>query len=77
MIRENALAVWDEVYAAYWWCRCKSAGPVALTAAALGQYCRWRGPRAFVALWFARRFLWLARVLVPGPLRPLTNFIGE
>lgn len=74
MIRENALAVWDEVYAAFWWCRCKSAGTVALAAAAIGAYCQWRGPRAFVALWFMRRTVDVALCLMPAPLRPLVPF---
>lgn len=78
LIRENALAVWDELYGVYWWCRCKAAANAALVAAAILEYCRWRGKRAFVAMWFARRMLGLARRLVPAPLKPLTEAVcGE
>lgn len=74
MIRENVESIRSEVYAAWWWCRCKSAASVATAAAALAEYCQWRGERAVVALWFTRRLVGTARRLLPAPLRPL---IGE
>lgn len=75
MIRENVAAIGDELYAAYWWCRCKAASTVALAGVSLVEYCRWRGPSAVVALLFARRLIGLSRLLVPGPLKPLTEAV--
>ncbi len=70
MIRENLESIRAEAYAAYWWCRCKAAATAAQITLALVIYCRWRGERAKVAAWFARRFCSLAHRLMPAAIRP-------
>ena len=76
-LRENLAAVRYELWSMYWFVRCKLAADSARFAIVLGDYCRWRGKRAWVALWFARRFVGLARWLVPPALRPLTEAVCE
>lgn len=66
---DNAAAIAAEVYAVWWWCRCKSAANVARLAIVLGMYCKWRGERAWVALIFIRLTCAVARRLLPAPLR--------
>ncbi len=76
-LRENYAAIRYELWSMYWFLRCKLAADCARCAAALAGYCRWRGERAWLAHWFGRRFLGLARWLVPPALRPLTEGICE
>lgn len=78
-IRENAAAIAYELWACYWFVRCKLANSAALVALVLIEYAQRRGERSFVARWFARRFVGLARRLMPGVLRPLLEIasLGE
>lgn len=76
-LRENAVSVAYEIWAAYWFVRCKLAADCARVAMLLAAYCKWRGESAWFAFWVARRVLGLSRWLVPPALRPLTEAVCE
>lgn len=68
-ILDNAESIRNEVYAAWWWCRCRTAWAVAQITLGALAYCKWRGERAWISLAFAKCSHAVARRILPAPLR--------